>query len=352
MTKNRFDVIVAGGGIAGCYAARELSKAGLKTLLITLNLPLGSTAGTVVVTVEKFLLPKGGITSPIKKVIFGTLKKEKTWITDKNLGYTLNYAKMLKLLENQIVKYQGVIINQARAVSLIKKSTKIIGVKTSKGDYFGQYIIDATGSAGSLISKAGLRKKTPCFPAAGREYVIYDKGHYLSKYQNSISVYLDTQLFPCGYGWVFCNGIDNYKIGVCEYAVNPQKKLPTFDERIKKFLNILLKDKKIKILEKHGGSIYFGKKLKLKQVRYKNLLGVGDAIGSINTLFGEGVRHALQSAEYAVRAIIENKKEEQAWIFMKKNGRNILVVVGRLLIIFLMLFTEKIVKLPKNFTIK
>ncbi|MEK7522578.1 MAG: FAD-dependent oxidoreductase, partial [Patescibacteria group bacterium] len=72
-----YDVIIAGGGVAGLYAARELSKAKLKVLLIDQTSTLGSTAWTPAITIEKFSLPKEGINASFNEVILGTLKKEK-----------------------------------------------------------------------------------------------------------------------------------------------------------------------------------------------------------------------------------------------------------------------------------
>jgi len=72
-----YDVIIAGGGIAGLYAARELSKAKLKVLLVDQTSTLGSTAWTPAFTIQKFSLPKKGINTSFNKMIFGTLKKGK-----------------------------------------------------------------------------------------------------------------------------------------------------------------------------------------------------------------------------------------------------------------------------------
>ncbi len=304
-----YDVVVAGGGIAGLYAARELSKAKLKVLLIDQGISLGSTAGTPIATIEKFSLPKEGINVSVNKVIIGTINKEKIWTSEENVGYILDYKRMGSLLLKQIQKNGAKILSNSKAVSLIKKDGRIEGIKTSKGDFYCRYLIDATGAAGVLISQVDLRKRVPCSPAVGIEYVIHDKSHYLKKYQDSMAIYFDTKLFPCGYGWIFCNGQDNYKVGVCEYMVHSSKNLPGLETRLKFFYTWLLKEKKVEIVENHGGSIYFGPKFEIKNIRYKNLLGIGDTIGSINPLLGEGVRHALYSADFAVKAILNNIKK-------------------------------------------
>jgi len=213
---------------------------------------------------------------------------------------------MSVLLLEQVKNNGCIVFTESTVVSLIKKNEKIVGINTSKGDFYGKYFIDATGAAGVLVSQVNLRKKVPCPPSVGIEIEVYDENQHLKKYQDAISVFFDTELFSCGYGWVSTNGQDKYKIGLCEYEDFSSKKLSNLESRLEDFIKLLLNDKKVEILEKHGGSIYVGPKFKIKNIRYKNLLGVGDTIGSINPFFGEGIRHALYSADFAVKSILNN----------------------------------------------
>lgn len=306
-----YDVVIAGGGIAGSYAARELSKSRLKVLLIDSAQTLGSTAWTPAITIERFSLPKEGINAVFNEVILGTLKKEKKWTSENTIGYVLDYKRMSSLILEQAKAYGCTVFTESTVNSLIKKNDEIVGVNTSKGDFYSKYIIDATGAAGILVSEVGLRKRVPAPPSVGIELEVYDEHQFLVKYKNSISMFFDTKIFPCGYGWVSTNGQDKYKIGICEYENSSSKRLTNLETRLEAFMQLLLKDKKVEILEKHGGSIYVGPKFKLKNIFYKNLLGIGDTIGSINPFLGEGIRHALYSSDFAVSAIIENYKNKE-----------------------------------------
>ena len=306
-----YDVIIAGGGVAGLYAARELSKAKLKVLLIDQTSTLGSTAWTPAITIEKFSLPKEGINASFNEVILGTLKKEKKWTSEQNIGYVMDYKRMTALILEQARTNGCTVFTESTVNSLIKKNEEIIGINTSKGDFYGKYIIDATGSAGILLSEIGLRKKIPCHPSVGIEIEVLDKNQYLKKFEGAISVYFDKELFACGYGWVSTNGHDKYKIGIGESEVTSSKKHPNLESRLEDFVKLLLNDKKIEILEKHGGSIYGGHNFKVKKIRSKNLLGIGDTIGSFNPFLGEGIRHALYSALFAVDSILKNIKNNE-----------------------------------------
>lgn len=301
-----YDVIIAGGGIAGLYAARELSKAKLKVLLVDQTSTLGSTAWTPTITIEKFSLPKEGINASFNEVIFGTLKQEKKWISEQNIGYVMDYKRMTSLILEQAKANGCVVFTESTVNSLIKNKEDIIGINTSKGDFYGKYFIDATGSAGILVSQVDLRKRVPCSPTVGIEIEVYDKDLYLQKFQKTISIFFDRDLFAFGYGWVSTNGQNKFKIGICEFEDSSSKKISNLETRLEDFMKLLLNNNKVEILEKHGGSIYAGPKFKVKNIRYKNLFGVGDTVGTINGFLGEGIRHALYSSDFVVKTIMDN----------------------------------------------
>ena len=301
-----YDIIIAGGGVAGLYAARELSKAKLKVLLIDQTSTLGSTAWTPAITIERFSLPKEGINASFNEVILGTLKKEKKWTSEQNIGYVMDYKRMIALILEQAKANGCTVFTESTVNSLIKKNEEIIGINTSKGDFYGKYFIDATGAAGILVSEVGLRKRVPCSPSVGIEIEVYDESQYLKKFDNAISVYFDRDLFSCGYGWVSTNGKNKYKIGLGEFEYSSFKNHVNLELRLEKFVSLLFDNNQVKILEKHGGSIYAGPKFKAKNIFYKNLLGVGDTVGTINPILGEGIRHALYSSDFAVKSIIGN----------------------------------------------
>ncbi|MEK7633661.1 MAG: NAD(P)/FAD-dependent oxidoreductase [Patescibacteria group bacterium] len=301
-----YDVIIAGGGVAGLYAARELSKVKLKVLLVDQTSSLGSTAWTPAITIEKFSLPKEGINASFNEVVLGTLKKEKKWTSEQNIGYVMDYKRMTSLILEQSKNNGCTVFTESTVVSLIKKDEEIVGINTSKGDFYGKYFIDATGAAGVLVSEIGLRKRVPCSPSVGIEIEIYDESQYLKKFQNTISVFFDKEFFAFGYGWVSTNGQNKYKIGICEFEDSSSKKISNLETRLEDFMKLLLKNNKFEILEKHGGSIYAGPKFKIKNIRCKNLLGVGDTVSTINPFLGEGIRHSLYSSDFAVQSILNN----------------------------------------------
>ncbi|EKE00279.1 MAG: hypothetical protein ACD_22C00061G0003 [uncultured bacterium] len=114
-------------------------------------------------------------------------------------------------------------------------------------------------------------------------------------------MFFDTNVAPFGYAWVFNSGKDHYKIGITEADVDPSCKLPSLDERLEKFIDLLQVREDVEFIEKHGGSIHVYKHCPI--VGYKNVLAVGDSAGGIHSLTGEGIRHGIVSAKLAVDAI-------------------------------------------------
>jgi flavin-dependent dehydrogenase len=111
------------------------------------------------------------------------------------------------------------------------------------------------------------------------------------------------QIAPFGYAWVFDNGNNTYKIGVCEVYMQATRNLPSLNTRLDGFLQHLVGQNKLKILEKHAGTI-----VSFKNVPYSmnRILAIGDAAGTINPLLEEGIRHSLYSAMFAYESIVDN----------------------------------------------
>ncbi|EKE00278.1 MAG: hypothetical protein ACD_22C00061G0002 [uncultured bacterium] len=185
-----FDVIVVGAGIPGLFAARELSKKGLKTIVIDQSEISGepnySSALTPAFTVTDFDLPKDGIASEITKLSFGTMDKETVWQSAYPTSYVLDFRLMKKLLSLEVAKNGGVVEWGCRFEDVIKDGNKVMGVKTSQGEFLADYIIDATGSKALVLNKMGVKRPSNVRPSVGVEFVVRDKTGCLNYYANKI----------------------------------------------------------------------------------------------------------------------------------------------------------------------
>ncbi|MBN2753361.1 MAG: NAD(P)/FAD-dependent oxidoreductase [Candidatus Goldbacteria bacterium] len=140
----KYDVIVLGGGPAGLTAAREISKTGLKTLLIEKNY-IGSTPRSWITWYSG--LKKAGCASAVKHridtLVFSSylggayeLKKSDSAVVDTK--------KLLLMLKARAIK-AGAEIKEKEAVLKCVQNGGYAGVKTNKGYYKAGYFVDAMG---------------------------------------------------------------------------------------------------------------------------------------------------------------------------------------------------------------
>lgn len=322
---NTYDVIVIGAGIPGLYATRELARLSKKVLIIdqsaTPGEPNYSTAGTPVETIDLFQLPKAGIASTVTRFIYATKNNEAIKDSTEPVSYVLDFRKMKILLADEVKAMGGEVQWGVRAQNFETpapdptRSTQLLTLHTNKGDFSTQYLIDASGSTGQISVQAGIREARPSTLSVGLEYIVSAQQNQLQKFDHSLSVYLDTELCPYGYAWVFDQGNQTYKVGLAEYYLDPKRGLPTLDQRLETFLKWLTKDaaQPVTTEEKHGGSKFIT--TNFHKVHAGNILAIGDVIGAINPLFGEGIRHGLFSAKFAVEAIAASNPQhyETAW---------------------------------------
>lgn len=137
---NSYDVIVIGGGNAGCEAALAPARLGLKTLLITQNIDLianmpcnpaigGIAKGQIVREIDALGGEMGWITD-MAGIQFKMLNKSRgpaVWSPraqcDKKLYSTF--------MQNSIISQKNLELLQATATQIIVKSGKVVGVKTN-----------------------------------------------------------------------------------------------------------------------------------------------------------------------------------------------------------------------------
>jgi digeranylgeranylglycerophospholipid reductase len=300
----QYDVIVVGAGIPGLYAARELARKKKKVLILDLSQNPGdpnySTAGTPIETITLFDLPNEGIAATVTRFLYATKNTEAIKDSDHPVSYVLDFRKTKVLLAEQIQQAGGEVQWGVQAKKFQIQNDEIT-LQTSKGDFTTRYLIDASGSTGQIAVQAGIRETRPSTLSVGIEYIVSAPSGELKKFDHALAVYLDTELCPYGYAWVFDEGNQTYKVGLAEYYVDPKRKLPSLDNRLSSFLNWVTEGKNVAIEEKHGGSKFIT--TNFDKVYSGNVIAIGDVIGAINPLFGEGIRHGLYSAKFALEAI-------------------------------------------------
>lgn len=285
-----FDVIIAGTGPAGSQAAKRLTELGYTVLIFdkveSLETNNFSSAGTPLETISKFAIPPEVVASRWNNVAVRVNDDVFTWHDQNILGGVLDFSRLRKYLIDTAIK--------------TGRCTLLLGVTWEQlsRKYNAKIFIDATGPARAFIKKK-ITKKISYITATGIEYLLEAEDAIKQIPSNSLFFFLGSDWIPYGYSWIFPMEKGKYKFGVGGYNLKREKSL-------EHYLNILMRTKlqniKYKILDKHGGTLIATSDH--SDLFYSdNVIAIGDAVSSVNWLGGEGIRHALFSADYAAETI-------------------------------------------------
>ena len=314
-----YDVAVFGAGPAGAQCARELAHKGYQVVLVE-KMPNFlannfSSAGSVYEVLEHFDLPKSTISSYWKSIKLTSAGTEHIWTAKRPLGVVFDFAKLRKfltadakstgncrvLLGWQFSSYQK---TDDSYQCVIKKDGQ-----TSMGEnILAKILVDATGPARSVLH---YQKNKPRYVSAtGIEYLVQTDPLFSQSFGDATLQFLLGQHFqPHGYAWIFPMGDGIYKIGTGGY--NDRK---TKTKSLKYYIDRIIKNylqlKKYQILDVHGGTVQFRPNHQEPFVDGK-IVGVGDAVSSVNALGFEGIRHGLHSARTAACCIDEYLKNQK-----------------------------------------
>lgn len=306
-----FDVVVAGNGPAGGQAARELASVGLTVALVTrettIGVPVTSTAGTITETVEEFALPREIVQRDINGFrMFGPSERLEIWY-DEPSGHVLDFRKLKEFLFQEAEAAGAVTFTGTTVREPLVEEDRVIGVRCrSRGDgaeleLHGRVVVDATGPAGVLASRLGLRARRPKLFGAGIEYVL--EGLPLDRDGRYFDIYLGRETMPGGYAWISPVGPAAAKVGVAWITAYTNGA----PDALKKYLHRFIAGERQlvpgPVLETHAGFAYVNGGIR-RHAR-DGFLAIGDAANQINPLFGEGVRHCLWSGRLAARTIGE-----------------------------------------------
>lgn len=241
-----FDVIVAGGGLAGTVAAQSVahySNQGLKILVIDRNpshLPgrksiAGWVCGDAVskqavdYMTECIKVPwtEPEIEHKVKGVMAFSPDRE-TSIPFDGDGYMLNRQKLPER-QNERARKMGIEFDfEKNLTGLLYDDDHVIGVQgldmNSKEPYkkTAKIVIDATGITSMLRNQLQNSDKVEKkidrrdIESTGRHIMYFDKGEEdLSEFDPDYCIiHLDQDIAPGGYGWVFPKGENKVNIGL------------------------------------------------------------------------------------------------------------------------------------------
>ena len=215
-----YDVVVAGGSIAGLICAREIASKGHKVLVIEEDYEIGTPehcGGLVSITglEELGIIPSrksyehliefAEVHAPNGKSFVINSKKQKV--------AEINRRELDKQIAHQAQKNGAVIKVRTSFQELTNK-----GIRTNEEEIECKIFVDARGVS-SLIHK----DRTGILPSA--QYEIY--ANWIEK--GKVEIFFDQEKYPCFFAWIIPSGNGKGKIGVAGKGIN-------VNETIEKFL--------------------------------------------------------------------------------------------------------------------
>lgn len=303
-----FDVVIAGGGPSGLQFAREIvSKSDYSVVVLERNNKISdndkSTGGTFHQVIDGFDIPDRVIMDSSPNVIFESPGAQSRLEIP---NYVLDFPAFLKYLSEDAQRNGATIMTGSKVSKPITKNGDVEGVRVESDgqtvDYRGEVVVDATGPAGVLTNRLGMWDSKAAQRGIGKEYQV--KGKFDC---DSMLFRFDHQYAPGGYAWVFPGGDNVFKIGVCWvddfYQRHRSPQDGGIDDYIKQWIDADDRWTVDDIEDIHAGQAVSDNSI--NQRAGEGIVAVGDAVSSINPLFGEGIRPGMESAEMAADVVID-----------------------------------------------
>ncbi len=292
-----FDLIVIGGGPAGCFTALNSAEKKLKTVLLEENSIIGEpvhcgeclsgmAAGRLGLELPEKIISKkvNGV-----KIIFPN--KKSSFIKEE--GFVLKKNKFEQWIAEKAEK-KGAKIELNCKAEEIKRKNKLWEIKCSNGKIFnGKMLVDASG----VFSFASRKLKLNSMPetVVGMQYRLKEIPE-----TDYLNFYLWPELSSEGYLWMIPK--ENSKANVGLVTKEKQKAKTYLDEFIKR-----KKWENKKKEKSFGGLIPVSGPH--KNTVAEGLILVGDAAGFASPLFEGGTSLALTSGKFASKITAKAVKE-------------------------------------------
>ena len=277
-----YDVIVAGGSVAGLLCAREIAKEKNSVLVIEEDYEIGTPEHCGGLVSIKGLEKLGII--PFSKTLNHFIESATIYAPNGN-SFSINSEKQ-KVVEISRRELDKQIAYQAQkngAVIRVKTSFQELtkdGVRTNDGELKCKIFVDARGIS-SLVQKdrEGI--------VSSAQYEVY--AEWIKK--GKVEIFFDQEKYPEFFAWIIPSGEGKGKVGVAGKGVNVSDVLERFLESKGKF----------SVIRKIFAPIWI--KGPLKKFVEKNTVIVGDAAGQAKPTTSGGIYTSGMGGLLAGRAI-------------------------------------------------
>jgi len=295
-----YDVVIAGGSVAGLLCAREIAAKNYKVLVIEEDYEIGTPEHCGGVVSIPAMDDLGVI--PMRATLDNKIRSA-TVVAPSGKSFTLDARPQQVIVldrrefDKQIAHQAQVNGAEIRVKSSLREITKE-GVRTSDGEIKCKIVVDARGVS-SLIHK----DRTGTLQSA--QYEVF--ADWIDK--ERIEVHLDQEKYPGFFAWVIPTRRDEAKIGVAGRGINPALAIEEF----------LKKKGKYSTIRKIFAPIWI--KGPIKEFVTGNVITIGDAAGQAKPTTAGGIYSSGLGGIFAGRSIskfLESGKESSLSEYQKK----------------------------------
>jgi digeranylgeranylglycerophospholipid reductase len=309
MSSSNYDVLVAGGSVAGLLTARELASRGISVVVVEEHHEIGTPehCGGMVSAqgLNKLgIMPDSNVFQNFVTKTIITSPSSRVELNSENQNVIVIDRRALdKQIAHQAQRAGAAIRTRCTFKSIGSDGTKRFIAKTTDGDISCRYFVDARGIA-SLASSG----RENFLPSAQFEiYASWIK-------DDIVQVTFDSDLYPGFFAWIIPTGQGIGKVGVAGRGINVSTALKDFVES---------RGERYSTIRKIFAPIWIGGAID-SFVTGKTIL-VGDAAGQTKPSTAGGIYSCGIAGILAGRAIAEtiNLNEDSALKVYEQEWRNL-----------------------------
>ena len=306
-------VLIVGAGPSGARLAIQLARAGAEvTLVDRLADPhrhAYSSGALPLEAVRRLGLPDDAIAATWQGwQLHDPSGLVHQWWSSGDLGVVLDFGRLRSWLWEEARRHGVELIQGCRAVlSTLTADQASVRLQTRDGRSSlrsTRWLIDATGARRDLLLQAGLspNPEDPLLQGIGVEWLLQADDRQAAAWRDRISFFLGTAWIPHGYGWIFPMQGQRLKVGVCHLPPADRPSPGSLAGPLQRLIQRCGLSA-CPVLDRHGGPVS-SSIARSEPLVAGALLAVGDAASSANLLGGEGIRHAMDSADQLAELLI------------------------------------------------
>ncbi len=306
MLRDDYDVVVIGGGPAGCFAAKVVADRGLKVLVLERDREIGVPVRCAEAVGESGLsrfvdIDPRWIANKITGFSFFSPDGTCVDVSVNEYGYVLERKIFDKGIASLSIDAGAEILTKANATGLILDGGKVGGVLFShKGEpceVRSKVVIGADGIESRVGRWAGLQT------ACGVDDMMSCAQYVLTGIDvepEFCQLWFGREVAPGGYAWVFPKDRNTANVGLgisVRFSDNGRCAFSYLDE----FVSLNFPEASMLGMVAGGVPCSSG----LKQIVSDGLVLIGDAAQQVNPLSGGGIEEAIASADIAGKVVAE-----------------------------------------------